>query len=116
VFNRRNHLLVLVGDIFKRRAHSGFGLLSPPHDRPPSLLGIPPVTNQQMSYAQVLRISMTTGTFNTICVKECGLLRVESGCCRPEMMVVGTDLPLSISFALFLRLAMILLPILRQEQ
>jgi len=59
---------------------------------------------------------MTTGTFNTICVQECGLLREYAGCRRPEMVLVGTDLALSLYAAPSLPLAMmILLPILGQE-
>ena len=58
---------------------------------------------------------MTTGTFNTICVQECGLLRVYAGCCRPETMLVDTGLVLSMYVAPFLLLAMmILLPVLGQ--
>jgi hypothetical protein len=114
----------LVGDIVKRRAHCGFaaegrqilGPLSLPHRRSPSPLCTPPVTNQQVNYAHVLRTGMTTGTFNTICVQECDLLREYAGFRRPEMMLVGTDVTLSIYVAPFLPLAvMILLTILGQD-
>ena len=104
------------GDIFKLRADSGFaaedrqilGLLSPPHDRPPTPLGTPPVTNQQESYAHVLRTGVTTGTLNTICVQECGLPGTVCGSCRPEMLV-GTDVALSMFVAVIRPLAMIVL-------
>jgi len=84
-------------------AHRGFaadgrqflGLLSLPDGRSPAPLCTPPVTNQQVNYAHVLRTGMTTGTFNTICVKECCLLRVNPCICRPDAMVVGTDLGLA---------------------
>jgi len=114
----------MAGDIFKRRAHSGFVaedsqirvLLSLPHDRSPSPLGTPPVTNQQVSYAHVLRTGMTTGMFNMMCVQECGLLRLYAGCRRPETMLMGTDLAPSMYVDPFLPLAMvILLPTLGQQ-
>jgi len=50
---------------------------------------------------------MATGTLNTICVQECGLLDTDAACRRPETMLVGTDLPLSMFVALFRPLAMI---------
>ena len=51
------------------------------------------------------------------CVQECGLLREYAGCRRPVVLVVGTDVTLSLYAAPFLPLAMIiLLPILGQEQ
>jgi len=50
-------------------------------------------------------------------VQDCGLLRVYPGCCRPGVVMMGTDLPLSMYIAPFLPLAMmILLPILGQEE
>jgi hypothetical protein len=80
-------------------------------------LGTPRVTNQQVSYAYILRTGMTTGTFNTICVQEYGLLRVNAGFCWPEVVMMGTDLPLSMYIAPVLPLAMMcLLPILGQEE
>jgi hypothetical protein len=51
---------------------------------------------------------MTTGTLCTICVLECGLLGTVSGRCGSEMLM-GTDVPLSMSVALFRPLAMIVL-------
>jgi hypothetical protein len=52
---------------------------------------------------------MTTGTFNTICVQECGLPGTDATRRRPDTMLVGTDVPLSIIVALFCPLAMIVL-------
>jgi len=52
---------------------------------------------------------MTTDTFNTICVQECGLLGTDAGRRRPETLLVGTDVPVSMYDALFRPLAMIVL-------
>jgi hypothetical protein len=58
---------------------------------------------------------MTTGMFNTMCLQECGLLCLYAGCLRPETMLMGTDLGLSMYVDPFLPLAMmILLPTLGQ--
>jgi hypothetical protein len=91
------------------KADKFLGLLSLPHGCSPSPLRTPPVTNQQVSYAHVLRTATITGTLNTICVQECDLLGTDAACRRPETMLVGTDLPLSMFVALFRPLAMIVL-------
>ena len=62
-----------------------------------------------MGYAPVLRTYMTTGTFNTICIQECGLPGTDTARRRPETMSVGTDVPLSMYVALLRPLAMIVL-------
>jgi hypothetical protein len=107
----------LAGDIFKRRAHSGFaaegsqilGLFSPSKDPSPAPLGTSPVKNQQVSNAHILRTGMTTGNFNTICIQECGLLGTDDARRRAETMLVGTDMPVSMYDDLFRPLAMIVL-------
>ena len=52
---------------------------------------------------------MTTGTFNTICVQDCCLLGTDAGRRRPETMLLGTDVSLSMFDALFRPLAITVL-------